>query len=103
VDLAHWTFLSNHAHVLVCIARDPDARVREIAQQVGITERAVHRILADLEQGAVIERVRQGRRTHYLVHLSRPLRHPLECGRTVGDLLRMLLDAPLQLASGGHG
>ena len=60
-----WTFLSNHGHILVCIARDPNIRVREIAQAVGITERAVQRILGELEEAEVISRRRQGRRTRY--------------------------------------
>lgn len=85
-----WTFLSNHAHVLVCVARDSNARVRDIAVEVGITERAVQKILADLEEAAVVRRVREGRRNRYEVDGRQPLRHPLEGHRRVHDLLFML-------------
>jgi predicted transcriptional regulator len=88
-----WTFLSNHGHVLVCLARDPRLRLREAAEQVGITERAVQKIVADLEAAGVITRQRDGRRNHYLVHCDRPLRHPLEACRTVRDLLAAVLTA----------
>lgn len=83
-----WTFLSNHGHVLVCIARDPNVRVREIAQAVGVTERAVQRILSELEEAGVIDRARQGRRTRYRVNESLPLRHPIESEHSVGELMR---------------
>lgn len=86
-----WTFLSNYAHVLVCIARDPDATLREVAEQVGVTERAVHRIISELEAAGAVTRIREGRRNHYEVDLSVPLRHPLESAKTVGDLLTVLL------------
>lgn len=84
---AQWTFLSNHAHVLVCIARDPNMRVRDIAFGVGITERAVQRILGELEEAGVITRMRRGRRTHYELDPSSPLRHPIESSHSVGELL----------------
>ena len=87
-----WTFLSNYAHVLVCLARDPDARLRDVADQVGITERAAHRIVGELEAAGVVKRRREGRRNHYELELSVPLRHPLEENRTVGRLLEMLLE-----------
>ena len=83
-----WTFLSNHGHVLVCIARDSNVRVREIAQAVGLTERAVQRILSELEKAGVIERTRQGRRTHYEVNERLPLRHPIEAQHSLGELVR---------------
>ncbi|MDH3726501.1 MAG: winged helix-turn-helix domain-containing protein [Myxococcales bacterium] len=85
---AAWTFLSNHGHVLVCIARDRNVRVREIAQAVGVTERAVQRILRELEEAGVIVRTRQGRRTHYEVNERLPLRHPIEAEHSVGELVR---------------
>lgn len=85
---AAWTFLSNHGHVLVCIVRDPNVRVREIAQAVGVTERAVQRILRELEEASVIVRTRQGRRTHYEVNEGVPLRHPIEAQHSVGELVR---------------
>ena len=85
-----WTFLSNHAHVLVCLHGNPRARVRDIANAVGITERAVLHLLADLEDEGMIERVREGRRNRYVLHLNSPLRHPLEEHRTVRELLEMI-------------
>lgn len=87
-DTSGWTFLSNHTHVLVCLARNPDQVLREVAQQVGITERAVQRIVAELEAGGVVSRQRQGRRNRYALNLDAPLRHPLERHCTVGELLR---------------
>jgi predicted transcriptional regulator len=85
-----WTFLSNHGHVLLCIARDPNVRVREIAVAVGITERAVHRILGELEEAGAISRTRQGRRTHYEVNERLPMRHPIEADHSVGELMRLV-------------
>lgn len=91
-EAGSWTFLSNHAHVLVCLARDSDARLRDVASLVGITERAVHRIVTELEEGGVITRTRAGRRNHYEIQPSAALRHPMESHRTVGGLLIMLLE-----------
>lgn len=85
-----WTFLSNHAHVLVCLCRDPRARVRDVATHVGITERAVLLILADLEREGIVQRVREGRRNRYELYLDAPLRHPLEEHRTVRELVAMV-------------
>jgi DNA-binding MarR family transcriptional regulator len=87
-----WTFLSNHAHVLVCLARDPCARLRDVAADVGITERAVQKIVGDLEEAGVLQRERAGRRNTYRLELDLPLRHALEAHRTVGSLLAMILD-----------
>lgn len=84
-----WSFLSNHGHILVCIARDPNIRVREIAQAVGITERAVQRILGELEEAGVISRSRKGRRTHYEIDGDLPLRHPVEAEHSIDELLRL--------------
>lgn len=84
---AAWTFFTNHAHVVLCLAADEDLRVRDLSQKVGITERAVLKILADLEEGGVIERERDGRRNHYTVRRDVALRHELESHRTVGDLI----------------
>lgn len=89
---APWTFLSNHAHVLVCLDRAPDIRMREIAILVGITERGVHRILTELEQGGVIVKHREGRRNRYEVIRDQPLRHSLERHASVGQLLLALSD-----------
>ena len=88
----HWTFLSNHAHVLVCLAQDPDARLRDVALSVGITERAVQKIVSDLEEAGVIVRERAGRRNSYRLNLEVPLRHALESHKTVGILLSLVLD-----------
>jgi len=101
----NWTFLSNHGHVLVCLAQNPDARLRDVAQSVGITERAVQKIVSDLEEAGVVEREREGRRNRYRLHTERPLRHPIESHRTVGALLAMVLDrAELRrlAAAAGH-
>lgn len=86
-----WTFLSNHAHVLLVIARDPEVRLRDVAVQVGITERAVQRIVADLEAGGYLTRERTGRRNHYCLHPNVPLRHPIERHRTVAQLMALVL------------
>jgi DNA-binding transcriptional ArsR family regulator len=86
-----WTFLSNYAHVLVCLADDPTARMRDVAERVGITERATTRIIKHLEEAGVLTKQRQGRRNHYRINLDQPLRHPLEAHGTVGSLLTMLL------------
>lgn len=91
--MSNWTFLSNHAHVLVVLAQDPDARLKDVAQQVGITERATQRIVADLESSGVLQRFREGRRNHYEINAEQPLRHPLESHRSVGALLAMI-EAP---------
>ncbi|WP_428387329.1 helix-turn-helix transcriptional regulator [Mucisphaera sp.] len=85
-----WTFLSNHAHVLVCLAEDPQARLRDLAQRVNITERAVQNIIVDLETAGVIQRFKQGRRNHYTLKTNQPLRHPVEAHRTIADLLNAL-------------
>ena len=87
VSGASWTFLTNHSHVLLCLAADDSLRVRDLAQKVGITERAVLKILAELEAGGVLEREREGRRNRYRVLHRTRLRHELEAHRTVGDLI----------------
>jgi hypothetical protein len=88
---SHWDFLTNHAHVLVCVARDPGIRLRDIATAVGITERAAHRILSELVDEGYVVRERRGRRNHYQVKTTLPLRHPLAEEREVGDLLEALV------------
>ena len=85
-----WTFLTNHAHVLLCIARDPGIRLREVATEVGITERAAQRIVAELVEGGYITREREGRRNRYEVHGGLPMRHPLEQHHEIGELLTLL-------------
>jgi DNA-binding transcriptional ArsR family regulator len=89
---ASWTFLTNHSHVLICLGREPDLRLRDVAERVGITERAVQRIVADLEEAGILTRMRDGRRNRYEVHAEKPLRHAVESHRTVGDLLRLAGD-----------
>ncbi len=84
-----WTFLTNHAHVLIALTRDPTTRVRDLAAVVGITERAVLQILSDLEAGEVIRRSRHGRRNSYHVNPHARLRHPVEAHHRVGDLLAL--------------
>ncbi len=90
-----WTFLTNHSYVVICLHRDPDVRLRDVAEQVGIMERAVQRIVQELEESGVITRRRQGRRNSYKVHSRGHLRHPLEGHCSVGDLLEMV-DGPAQ-------
>ena len=89
--LPRWDFLTNHAHVLVCVARDQGIRLREIAAAVGITERAAHRILTELVDGGYVVRERQGRRNRYQVKTELPLPHPLAREHEVGDLLDVLV------------
>ena len=89
-----WTFLSNHTHVLICIAEDPTVRMRDLAAQVGITERAVQRIVADLRAAGYLSLERQGRRNHYLVHSRMPMRHPVESHCLVSELLETILNRP---------
>ena len=84
---ATWTFLTNHAHVLVCIAEDPNMRGRDIAARVGITERAAQAIINDLVSEGYVKRTKVGRRNHYELNPDAPLRHPLEHDHTVGELL----------------
>jgi DNA-binding IscR family transcriptional regulator len=83
--------MSNHAHVLVCIAADPESRLRDVASRVGITERAVQKIVSELEDAGALTRLREGRRNSYVVHPECPLRHPIEEHKTVGTLLGTIL------------
>lgn len=89
-----WTFFTNHAHVLVCLAGDGEMRLRDVAVKVGITERAVQRIVSELEGGGVLVRERDGRRNRYTIEYDRSLRHPLESHRSVGDFLGLVTPAP---------
>lgn len=91
---ANWTFLSNHTHVLVCLAGDGTQTLREVAAKVGVTERAVQRIVADLEGAGVLERQRDGRRNAYVIHADVPLRHPLEAHCRIGDLIGLVVADP---------
>ena len=85
-----WTFLTNHAHVLTVLASDPDLVLRQVALQVGITERAVQRIVVDLEESGFLEIEKIGRQNHYKVLKKQSLRHPIEAHRSIGDLLKMI-------------
>lgn len=87
---ATWTFLTNHSHVLLCLAANPDMVLRDVAIAVGITERAVQKIVADLSEAGVLEREKVGRRNHYRINPKIALRHPIEKHRTVGDILRLV-------------
>ena len=86
-----WRFLSNHTQVLLCIQRDPNVRYRDIAETVGITERAAQRIVADLIESGYVESERIGRRNHYRVNADIAMRHPAQDGHDVGELLRLLV------------
>jgi hypothetical protein len=85
-----WGFLTNHAHVLLCIARDPQSRARDIAEQVGVTERATQRILADLIADGYATRTKVGRRNHYKINPGGHLRHPVIRDLSIGPLLEVL-------------
>jgi DNA-binding MarR family transcriptional regulator len=86
-----WDFLTNHAHVLTCVAHDPGIRLRDIAAAVGITERAAHRIVSELVEEGYVLRERRGRRNRYQVVAGLPMRHPLVQERKVGELLEVLI------------
>lgn len=89
-----WTFLTNHALVLLCVARDPQTRLRDIAERVGITERAAHRIVTDLEAAGYLTRHRKGNRNHYEIHPELPFRHPTNEDHAVGEMLKVMLRKP---------
>jgi DNA-binding IclR family transcriptional regulator len=89
-DKPPWTFLSNHGHVLMCLAGDPGARLRDIAHRVGVTERTVYGIVEDLEEAGVVVRGKVGRRNTYTIDPKVHLRHSIEAQRTVGDLIDLL-------------
>ena len=89
-DRSSWTLLTAHGRALVAIAQDPDARMRDLAQIVGVTERTVQAIVADLEAAGYVAHTRVGRRNRYTVHLDRPFRHPAQDGHLIGPLLDVL-------------
>ena len=88
--MAEWTFLTNHAHALLCIARDPGIRLRDVAERVGVTERAAQRIVSDLVDAGYLDREREGRRNTYRIKADRPMRHFFERGHHVGEILDVL-------------
>jgi hypothetical protein len=85
-----WSFLTNHAQVLLCIAYDPGVRLRDVADTVGITERAAHRIVGELAAAGYVSRKRNGRRNHYTIQSHLPLPDPLAREQKIGDLLDIL-------------
>jgi len=86
-----WTFFTNYAHVLLCVAEDPEARMRDIALRIGITERAVQRVIDDLANSGYLEVIREGRRNRYRLVPHRPLRHPLEEHCEIDVILEMVM------------
>jgi len=88
--MSNWTLLSNHGHVIVCLSRDPEARLRDVAADVGITERAVQKIVRDLQDGGMISVTKSGRRNRYRIHKKQKLRHELEAACTLKDLIRFV-------------
>lgn len=87
---SNWRFLSNHTQVLLCLSRDPNVRFRDIAQAVGITERAAQRIVADLIESGYVESERVGRRNRYRINRDVSMRHPAQDGHEIGELLALL-------------
>lgn len=96
-----WTFLSNHAQVLLCIARDPEVRIRDIAQMVGITERAAQRIVSDLIVDGYVDRTKVGRRNHYGLHGDVKMRHVAQAGLAISELLNAFQLPPTDSAAPG--
>ncbi len=88
--MSNWTLFSNHGHVLVCLTRDSEARLRDVAMDVGITERAVQKIVRDLQDGGMISVTKNGRRNRYRIHKNEPLRHKLESDCTVKELVKVV-------------
>ena len=89
-----WTFLSNHGHVLLALGQDPTARVRDLADRVGITERSVQQILNELVDDGYVRRTKTGRRNTYALSSGKPFRHPLEAGQSVDGLLALFRRVP---------
>ena len=96
---AGWTFLTNHARVLLCIARDPGVRLLDIAQRVGITERSAYGIVQDLADAGYIVKEKAGRRNRYRIRTHLPLREPTSRERTVGDILALLVDGEVSASA----
>lgn len=93
-DAPRWSFLTNHAQVLLCIAKDPGARLRDIGDSVGITERAAHRIVDELAAAGYVSRTRNGRRNQYTIHRDPPLPDRLARTQSVGELVALLSTQP---------
>ncbi len=90
--MSKWTFFSNHGHVLVCLASDPEARLRDVAADVGITERAVQKIVRDLQDDSMVVVTKHGRRNRYRIQDKKALRHELEAHCTLADLVSLVVD-----------
>jgi predicted transcriptional regulator len=90
-----WTFLTSHTRVLLCLAKDPNVRLRDVAATLGITERAAQRIVRDLVEAGYVERERVGRRNHYTINKSSPMRHATQREHEIGELLDILELGPL--------
>lgn len=97
---SRWTFLTNHGHVLICLAQSPELRLRDVALRVGVTERAVQRIVAELEEGGYLTRRRAGRQNEYEIAQDQPMRHPVEAHQTVRALIAMAAHRPAPAGKG---
>jgi len=91
-EVKNWTFLTNHSHVLLCLAKDNSMRIRDLATEVGITERAVQRILAELVEGEFLKKIKDGRRNVYKLQANKPLKHPVEEHKSVQDLINLIYE-----------
>lgn len=92
-----WSFLTKHARALLCVAQDPEARLRDVAQVIGVTERRAHGIIADLVAGGYVVKEKEGRRNKYRIQAHLPLRDPMSQERTVGELLDLLVGVSTHL------
>lgn len=93
-DERQWTLLTNHGRLLLMIGRDPDTRLRDLAETAGITERSAQGIVTDLERAGYVSKTKIGRRNVYKVNRARPFRHPAESGHSVGELLNLFDGEP---------
>ena len=94
--MAEWSFLTNHARVLVCIAHDPGVRLRDVASTLGITERSAYAIVTDLTVGGYVVKEKDGRRNRYQIQADLPLREAISRQRTIGEVLNLLVDTDTQ-------
>lgn len=99
--MAEWSFLTNHARVLVCIAHDPGVRLREIAATLGITERSAFAIVTDLSEAGYVVKTKDGRRNRYSIQTHLPLRHAVGREPTIGEMLELLVDAASTTSTAG--
>jgi predicted ArsR family transcriptional regulator len=89
-ETRHWHFVTSHTQVLLCLHRNPRVRLRDVAETVGITERATQRIVSDLVEAGYVSRQREGRRNRYVLNLSVPMRHPSQVDHEIGELVDVL-------------